>query len=492
MAGFVLVCGQEPSVLRAAAMGTIALAATGAGRGRRSLRSLSVAVLVLCWLDPWLSRSAGFSLSVAACVGILLVAPTFRAAVALWAPGWLADALAVSLAAQLATQPIVTGLSGQVSLVGVAANVLAAPFVGPTTVLGLAAALTSAVAAPLAAVLGWLAGWTAQPIVWIARLGARLPGATWRWEATAPGLLAVTLLVVGVGVLLARWLRHPVGGLLLAGVVMLAGVVRPVVPGWPGPWQAVFCDVGQGDATLLRAGPGAAVLVDTGPDPAGVSACLGDLGIRRVPLLVLTHYHADHTGGTAAVLGRVRPELVLVRDGPAPDWLLVAAREVGAEVRSAVPGEEVRVGEVTWTTVAVGAAPRQPGSPEDGEGSAENDASVVGVAEVAGLRVLLPGDLEPPGQAAALRSAARLGIGLEVHVLKLPHHGSARQEPRLFAATGAALAVASAGEDNDYGHPAEAALRLARDSGMAMARTDQQGSVAVTLADDALSVRPQR
>ena len=161
-------------------------------------------------------------------------------------------------------------------------------------------------------------------------------------------------------------------------------------------------------------------------------------------------------------------------------------------MRSAVPGEEVRVGEVTWTTVAVGAAPRQPGSPEDGEGSAENDASVVGVAEVAGLRVLLPGDLEPPGQAAALRSAARLGIGLEVHVLKLPHHGSARQEPRLFAATGAALAVASAGEDNDYGHPAEAALRLARDSGMAMARTDQQGSVAVTLADDALSVRPQR
>lgn len=492
VAGFVVVCGQEPSVLRAAAMGIIALAATGAGRGRRSLRSLSVAVLVLCWLDPWLSRSAGFCLSVAACAGILLVAPTFRAAVARWGPGWLADALAVSLAAQLATQPIVTGLSGQVSLVGVAANVLAAPFVGPTTVLGLAAALTSAVAAPAAALLGWLAGWTAQPIVWIARFGARLPGATWRWETTTVGLLGVTLLVLGVGVLLARWLRHPVGGLLLVAVVVLAALAPPVTPGWPGSWQAVFCDVGQGDATALRAASDAAVLVDTGPDAAGVSACLADLGIRRVPLLVLTHYHADHTGGTAAVLGRLRPEVVLVRDGPAPDWLLAAARDVGARVRSAVPGERIRVGDVAWTTVAVGRAPRFPGGPVDGEGSAENDASVVGLAEVAGLRVLLPGDLEPPGQAAALRSAARLGIGLGVHVLKLPHHGSARQEPRLFAAVGAALAVASAGEDNDYGHPAEAVQRLARQSGMAMARTDQQGSIAVTLSGDALSVRPQR
>lgn len=108
-----------------------------------------------------------------------------------------------------------------------------------------------------------------------------------------------------------------------------------------------------------------------------------------------------------------------------------------------------------------------------GDGSAENDASVVGVAEVhpargegrdgpSALRVLLAGDAEPAGQARALRSAALLDLDLSADVLKLPHHGLGPPEPRFFAASGASLAVASAGADNDYGHPAKAALDLRR------------------------------
>ena len=126
------------------------------------------------------------------------------------------------------------------------------------------------------------------------------------------------------------------------------------------------------------------------------------------------------------------------------------------------------------------------------DGSAENDASIVGVAESFGVRVLLAGDAEPAGQARALRAAATLGLDLGVDVLKLPHHGSARQEPRLFAASGAVLAVASAGADNDYGHPARAALDLAAANAMAIARTDTQGTIAVSAHGDALTVRTSR
>src|SRR4029434_4187463 len=85
--------------------------------------------------------------------------------------------------------------------------------------------------------------------------------------------------------------------------------------------------------------------------------------------------------------------------------------------------------------------------PEEGESSKENDSSLVIMVEVRGLRLLLTGDVEPPGQQAILAT----GADLDADVLKIPHHGSAEQDPAFFAATHAHLAIASAGVDNDYG-----------------------------------------
>ncbi len=488
---FVLVCRGEPSVIRAAAMGLVAVSATGVGRGGRSVRNLALAVLCLMLIDPWLSRSWGFSLSVAACSGIALWSPSWVTAVSAWAPRWLAEALAIPLAAQLATQPLITALSGQVSVVGVLANALAGPFVGPATVLGLAAMCTSFLPwLPL--LFGWLAGWCVQPILWIAQLGASLPSAAWAWPATP---LGVALAVAG-SLLLAAGMVHVLHRgsttVALVGSLFLISLVRPVVWGWPGPWQAVFCDVGQGDATVLRAGPGTAVLIDTGPEPKALLACLDSLGVRDVPLLVLTHFHADHIGGLQQVLDHFAPDVVLVSPYGSPaDAAAAVSREAtaaGSEVLPAVAGEVLRVGDVVWTTVSAPALPPSGGG-DSGQSGAENDSSVVGLAEVSALRLVLPGDVEPAGQRRAMAEAERVGISLTGHVMKLPHHGSARQDPDFFEATQASLAVASAGEDNDYGHPARAALDLARRDGMAVSRTDRDGSIAISVIDGGLTVR---
>ena len=149
--GFVLMARPEPSVVRAAAMGTVALLGLGAGGRAAGVRALGAAVLLLLVADPWLARSPGFALSVLATGGILFVAPPFRDALARWLPRTLAEAVAVPLAAQLACTPVVAALSGEVSLVAVAANLLVAPAVGPATVLGLAAGLVGLLAPPLGA-----------------------------------------------------------------------------------------------------------------------------------------------------------------------------------------------------------------------------------------------------------------------------------------------------------------------------------------------------
>ena len=275
---FVLVCRAEPSVLRAAAMGLVVLPATGIGRGKSSVRNLSIAILVLLPLDPWLARSWGFALSAAACLGISLGAEPFTRIMTGWAPKWFAEAVAVPLSAQLATIPLTTALSGQVSVVGVIANALAGPFVGPATVLGLLATVLIWVP-PVAAAVAWVAGWVVQPILWIAHLGAAMPGAVLEWPTTPLGMLTSALLAGAVAVLARAGLRRRAGFLLLALGLLLAGWIRPVPLDWPGRWQAVFCDVGQGDATVLRADETTAVLVDTGPEPGPTLACLESLGI---------------------------------------------------------------------------------------------------------------------------------------------------------------------------------------------------------------------
>lgn len=488
---FVIICGPEPSVQRAAVMGLVSLLATGVGKGRRSIRGLSVAITALMAADPWLSRAPGFWLSVAACFGIVVLGPMWIQAMCRWSPRWLAEALAIPMSAQLATQPIVTWLSGEVSLVGVLANVLAGPFVGPTTVLGFAAACLFPLPWVSGAV-GWAAGWASQPILWIAEFGARLPASTVAWQPGATGIVLMAALCLALVPLLTPALRRAWSSAVLLAALVVSTLIRPSPPGWPGDWAVAFCDVGQGDATVLRVDRATAVLVDAGPEPAPVLDCLRALGVRRLAMVVLTHYHADHVGGFGQVASRYEPDLVLVSPLASPG---AAAREVadsagGAVVRVAVPGERLTVGELTWTTVSAW-EPRTAavGADGPGESAVENDASIVGVAEVRGLSLVLAGDAEPTGQRHALREAERLGLDLSAHVLKLPHHGSARQESAFFAATGARLAVASSGEDNGHGHPAPSAIQLAHSHGMAIARTDEEGAITVALDGEAIVVR---
>ena len=477
--GFVLLARTEPSVVRAAAMGTVGLVAMGTNGRRRGFRALGVAVAVLLLVQPALAVSIGFALSVLATAGILVLAPPWRDALARWLPRWAAEAVAVPAAAQLACTPLVAAVSGQVSLVAVVANLLVAPVVGPATVLGLIGGLVGLVSGPLAQVFGTLASWCVAWIVLVARRGAELPSAAMDWGTGVLPLVTLTALTVAVALLAPRVLRHRSAGVACCVLMVVVVAVRLPTPGWPPHgWVLVACDVGQGDALVLRVGPRSAVVVDAGPDTALVDGCLDRLGVETVPLVVLTHFHADHVDGLAGVLdgravGVVETSPVLdPPDGVAAVRAATAA--AGVPVRTALPGTRT-LGEATVQVLG----PTGPVRAGPGDGSAANDASVVLLAEVRGVRLLLTGDLEPPGQATLARSLP----GLRVDVLKLPHHGSRHQDLPFLEALDAELVVVSVGADNDYGHPSPEVLDPLAAGGAAVLRTDEDGDVAV-LADD--------
>lgn len=474
--GFVLLARTEPSVLRAAVMGSVALIGLSTRGRERGARALGVAVLVLLLVDPWLARSAGFALSVCATAGILVLAPPWRDALGRWLPRWVAEAFAVPLAAQLACTPLVAAISGQVSLVAVGANLAVAWAVGPATVLGLLGGLLALVSAPVGQLVATPAGWCAGWIIVVAHASAGLPVAALAW---APGWISIGLLTAGCGIValvLAEVLARRGLVLGLSGVLVVALLVPLPTPGWPPPgWVLVACDIGQGDGLVLNVGGHGAVVVDTGPDPHLMDLCLDRLGITHVPVVVISHFHADHVDGLTGVLAGRR--VGRIETSPVPDpaggarLVESAARRAGVPLRVVEYGETTVVGPVRWQVLG----PVRQGYP-DSE-SPPNDASVVMLVEVRGIRLLLMGDEERPSQADLRRTTT----GLRADVLKVAHHGSSKQDEGLVDALGARLAVISVGVDNDYGHPAPSTLRLLRRAGMQVRRTDLDGDVAVVV-----------
>ncbi|MFJ4501383.1 ComEC/Rec2 family competence protein [Streptomyces sp. NPDC088864] len=486
---FVLVCRPEPSVLRAAACGLITLLALGTGRRRTLIPALCAAVLLLVLYDPWLARSYGFVLSVLATAALLTLAPRWADALRRRrVPPRLAEALAAAAAAQAVCSPVVVLLASRVSLVAIPCNLLAEFAVAPATVLGFAALALAPVAMPVAVPLAWSAGWPAGWIASVARTGAAFPGAEADWPGGPAGaaLLAALVLVLVPAV---RWAVRRPWACVAAALLLVLAVLRPVpltrvLTGWPPPgWTFAMCDVGQGDALVLAAGRDSGVVVDSGPDPRLADRCLRELGVSRVPLLILTHFHADHVRGLPGVLRGRAVGAIQTTNLDEPPEQAAFVRRTAARARVPVlrvaPGERRRVGSLAWQVLwPPGGAGSGAAGPVTGPVPQDpNDASVTLLVRTGRLTLLLPGDLEPPAQQALLRSHPQLP---RVDVLKVAHHGSAHQDDALLRALRPRFALVSVGRDNPYGHPAPRTVRALTGEGAVVLRTDRAGAIAVT------------
>lgn len=493
LVGFVVLVTPEPSVVRAAAMAAIAMLAVLLGRTGAALALLCVAVSVLLVVDPWLAASLGFALSVAATGALLVGTRPLAAGLARAMPRPVALALAVPLAAQLACGPLLILIQPTVPLYGVVANLLAGPAAPAATVLGLAACLS--------APLGWLqSGLTAfawVPASWIAATAtttASLPLDAVPWLEGWPG--ALTLAATGLAVALAITLPRGGGrgnrlvrGTSIVLVAVIAGVgvggaaLGSVAGRWalPAGWTVLACDVGQGDAVLLRS-EGAVALVDTGPAPEPLAACLSRVGISRIDLLVLTHYDLDHVGGIEAVQGMVGTVLLgpYVAKGREAVAGLTAS---GARTVQASAGMSGALGGARWRVLWP--------PPDSRAFPSGNDASVVVDIRGGGIPpTLLLGDLSASPQRALTASGL---LDPPYAIVKVAHHGSADQDAALYAAAQPAVALISVGTDNDYGHPRDETLAFLEELGARIVRTDRDGVVALwSRAAGAVSVWRER
>ncbi|WP_217184221.1 ComEC/Rec2 family competence protein [Streptomyces sp. AC495_CC817] len=498
LAGFVVLVTPEPSVIRAAVMAGVSMLAVLLGRPSAGAGLLAASASGIIVADPWLAATPGFALSVAASGALILLARPLARGLGRWMPEPLALAVGVPLAAQLVCGPIIALFAEQQSLIGVPANLLAAPAAPVATVIGLLACL----AAPLPVIADVLAASAWLPATWIAttaQVSADIPVGRIALPAGVGSAALVALVSAAVGLLLvgsarstasARsrslvWIRA--AAVVVVAVMLGLGGARAALDGplataaTPSGWSLAACDVGQGDAIVVRS-EGRTALVDTGPDPGLLDSCLRGLGVERIDLLVLTHFDLDHVGGLEAVRGRV--ERVL--HGPPVDSgderLLAELAAGGASIGQAAAGLRGAIGGAAWTVLW----PR-PGSAAFPSG---NDASVILEVEGGGVpRSILLGDLSESPQ-RMLASAVRPGRGYAV--VKVAHHGSADQDAGLYERLRPVAALISVGEGNDYGHPRRETLDLLVGAGAEVLRTDERGRILLGLRDGALEVWTER
>lgn len=489
-ATYVLFLDWPPPAARAALLAGLAAQCHHRQRNVEPLALLSVTCILVLLLDPWAVLDPGAWLSASALAGALLATQWSDRALR---PTWFWRTLAGSAGATLATAPITAALFGTVSIAGVALNFVAIPLAAvavPGILLSLVAAgLLPPLAPPLAAASGALLGLLDQVAWWGGQWeGAAIvvpaePRAALPWL----GLLGVTGWSIAARA--GRWeaLRRASlcgAALVWALLALEAGRGADVGRGL----TLHFLDVGQGDAAVLHTPGGHWVVLDAGPVGEGWDAgrrvvvpFLRRHRASALALVLLSHAHADHLGGIPSVMdryptGEVLEPGALVADPLYGGWLAeLEASEVPWHAGRA--GQRFELDGVRFTVLHPDTT--WPGWQED-----LNEDSIVLLLEYHGFRALFPGDAGLPAERWL---AGRIG---RIDLLKVGHHGSR-------SATGAAwldelaprMAVISTGRGNRYGHPHREVVERLGARGVSLWRTDEHGTVTVSVDDAAVTVR---
>jgi competence protein ComEC len=489
---YVPLTGAGPSIVRAGAMGIAGTLAAVAGRPASRWYGLLIACVVTLALDPRAWQDVGWQLSFAAVVGIFALArPLVRALEPVPEP--LRSGAALTVAATLATAPLMAFHFERASLAVLPANLAALPAVAPVMWLGMLSATAAQVAVEPAELLNAVNGFCLAHVAAVARWGAELPGSALEVRIASPRALALTY-AAGAAAVWAGWRlartaascaqrRVRRWGLAMLGAAAIAVTSPALIGGAPQPprnFTVTFLDVGQGEATLLQSPGGGAVLVDGGPPGMGLAGKLRDRGVRTLDLVVLTHASEDHQGGLPEVLESFPVRMLLdgglPTDGADHRRLVSLAQARGVRVRAARTGQRFRVGRRLRLTVMAAAGPDAVTDTDP------NLRATVMTASYRGLDVFLPADAE-----SEVTGVLALP---DVDVLKVAHHGSEDPGlPGMLARLRPEVAVIEVGARNRFGHPHPSTLEALRAAGVTVRRTDEDGDVVIT-EGPALTVDP--
>ena len=472
LVAFVIVARPSASVVRAAMMASITLIYWLKGMQKLSEGILFLAVIALLLMDPWLSLSWGLALSAAATLGLIIL-PRY------WGVNQNSSLIArlgsTALAASLATMPILIAMGSPVTFATLPANIFAEFLIGPATVLGLISPLLN-----LIQPFGFLAQLIANIAVGLAALIVAIANSFANSIFAIPitsfrGGFLIAILIFGFKFRKQKFIIFGLAGLL---IITFFAADR-IASRWQiADWEVAVCDVGQGDATLIRTAEHSAMVVDAGPDAQAMRGCLDLYEIETIDLFVASHFHADHVAGILALNGNLKPKRVITASMSAPDSGVSLVETIVSPVvrENGFVGMTGELGssrfKVTWQVLA----PQNPvKETNDDNGSEINNNSLVLIVTTNNHHILLTGDIEIDGQSSMMKSLNQLSVDL----VKIPHHGSAYQSPEFARWVSASIAWISVGAGNSYGHPNANTILLYESAGSKVLTTKDCGYISI-------------
>ena len=483
---YMVMVGMSPSVVRACIMQIFLLIAPLFRRGSDPLTSLAAALLVILLCNPFAAASVSLQLSFSATLGMVLLSPRLYKLLTGWYKGkcrplrtalcFVAANLSATLSAVVFTAPLTAWYFRIFVLVAPLSSLLAVPAAGWSFMAAFVTVLLGFVWLPLASLLGWISWALVRYILWIAN-GMM----SWRYHAvyfTNPYLIYWLLFLYAAFIGCAA---TPDGKrkYLLASALSVLTLTAAI---WVnrqdyqyGVLTALTLDVGQGESVILTSG-GETALVDCGSsnsykDPGGLAAdTLHSMGVRELSAVVVTHYHADHTNGLYEVLRRIPVQTIYLPDIEdeygVRERLVSLAEEKGAQVTYVTKETADTLGDTVLTIY-----------PPVQSGGDLNELGLTALASAGGFDLLITGDMSGSTEKKLVETYALP----DIEVLVVSHHGSRYSSNiRFLKAVMPEAAVISVG-DNNYGHPSEETLQRLLAVGADIWRTDQQGTIRITV-----------
>jgi len=496
---YAILVGGDPAVVRAAIMGSLSLVAARLGRRTYGLTTLAFSAWLMTLLNPMVLWDVGFQLSVAATTGLVLFSQDFedileRGLRRVFAPStarqvtqWLSEPVAVSLAAQITTTPLILLYFGRFSIIGLVANIVIVPVQPYIMTVGWLAVLVGMIWTPIGQIVAWVV-WI--PLTFTLEVVRALGSLS--WASVQVALTGSTAGIVYSFLLLAMLLRiqHPDDRALLArrvrqhlrpSLVILAGslvafLVWAVALTQPdGKLHVWFLDVGHGHAVLIRTPNGAHLLVDGGSNPTQLRQAIGDampFWNRTLDLLIVSQPTRAAIGGVPELARHYDVRLALSNGQPGENQEYAELVEIlsdrGAEMVSGIAGHKIATSDGVTIEVLHPQVPPQP----------DDDADTVSLAvrlSYGSTSFLLGPNLSLEGE----RQMIERGWYLGSTVIMLPSHGGAKENSLPFLqAVRPQAAVALVGAGNRAGLPDRTvAERVSIMTGQSLFRTDKHGTV---------------
>lgn len=484
---YAFITNLTPSVIRASLMAGLLLVGDLLDRQSDSVNILCVAAVLILFIWPQAIFALGFQLSFVATLAIVVgyeklksMLPTSIRLSSAWWVRWIRDGLAVSVAAQIGTMPIIAYSFFQTALMASLANLVIGPLVFLATTLGVLSVIADPVSAGLASLFG-AANWVSlEGMITASTFFASFPGALVAIaRPSMPSMVAyysILLLLV-----LPLKLRHRifVGGIVLGAIALFsAGHSNN-----SDDLVVTMIDVGQGDSILLRYPDGYTMLIDGGPSSPSFDAgsrtivpFLRASGIHHIDRIVVTHPHTDHYGGLPAIVGAVSVGEIL-NGGVEPEsryyqyWRRTAA-EHGVPVRAVSSGDTL----FEHDPIKIFFLHPDPAFAHNPPSHGANNASVVMKLVYRDFSLLLTGDAEEEAEHAIMVG----GDNIKSTVLKAGHHGSRTSSTAPFMQeVNPAAVMISVGVRNKFRHPAPEVIELYEELGADVFRTDRHGAITI-------------